>query len=41
MWVYSRAGKPCRNCGAAIASKKMGLDARTTYWCPACQAGSA
>jgi len=38
LWVYGRAGQPCRRCGAAIGSKKMGLDARTTYWCPACQA---
>lgn len=38
LWVYSRGGKPCRRCGAAIASKKMGVDARTTYWCPTCQA---
>ncbi|MDP2318966.1 MAG: DNA-formamidopyrimidine glycosylase family protein [Acidobacteriota bacterium] len=38
LWVYSRAGKPCRKCGAAIASQKMGLDARATYWCPTCQA---
>lgn len=40
LWVYSRGGKPCRKCGAAIASKKMGLDARTTYWCPNCQVGA-
>jgi len=38
LWVYSRGGKPCRRCGAAIASKKMGVDARATYWCPTCQA---
>ena len=38
LWVYSRAGKPCRKCGTAIESKKMSLDARTTYWCPTCQA---
>lgn len=38
LWVYSRAGRPCRRCGAAIQSKKMGLEARATYWCPACQA---
>lgn len=40
LWVYSRAGQPCRKCGTAIAAKKMGLDARTTYWCPACQAAA-
>lgn len=37
LWVYSRAGRPCRKCGTAILSKKTGLDARTTYWCPNCQ----
>jgi endonuclease VIII len=37
LWVYGRRGKPCRKCGSAIESKKMGLDARTTYWCPGCQ----
>ena len=37
LWVYGRRGKPCRQCGTPIESKKMGLDARTTYWCPRCQ----
>ncbi len=37
LWVYSRGGKACRRCGAVIQSKKAGLDARLTYWCPACQ----
>lgn len=37
LWVYGRAGRPCRQCGAPIASKKTGLDARATYWCPRCQ----
>jgi endonuclease-8 len=37
LWVYGRRGKPCRNCGTAIEMKKTGLDARSTYWCPACQ----
>ena len=37
LWVYGRKGKPCRKCGTAIESKKMGLDARTTYWCSRCQ----
>jgi endonuclease-8 len=41
LWVYSRGGKPCRRCGAAIAVKKTGDDARITYWCPKCQTGSA
>jgi endonuclease-8 len=37
LWVYGRRGKPCRKCGTAIEMKKTGLDARSTYWCPACQ----
>lgn len=37
LWVYGRKGKPCRKCGTAIESKKMGLEARSTYWCPTCQ----
>ena len=41
LWVYSRGGKPCRRCGAAIQSAKSGLDARLTYWCPNCQPAPA
>lgn len=37
LWVYGRRDKPCRKCGAPIAMKKMGLEARSTYWCPKCQ----
>jgi endonuclease-8 len=37
LWVYGRSGKPCRQCGTAIVSRKTGLDARVTYWCPRCQ----
>jgi endonuclease-8 len=37
LWVYGRAGLPCRRCGTAIASKKHGPAARLTYWCPKCQ----
>lgn len=37
LWVYGRKGKPCRKCGTPIESKKMGVEARTTYWCPRCQ----
>lgn len=36
-WVYGRSGKPCRHCGAAVQMKKMGIDARLTFWCPECQ----
>jgi endonuclease-8 len=38
LFVYGRGGKPCRKCGAAIEAVKTGVDARLTYWCPACQA---
>lgn len=38
LWVYQRNGLPCRNCGTPILSRKQGAGARTTYWCPACQA---
>jgi endonuclease-8 len=37
LWVYQRAGEPCRRCGTSILSRKQGLDARVTFWCPACQ----
>jgi endonuclease VIII len=37
LWVYGRAGKPCRKCGALIEAKKTGNDARISYWCPRCQ----
>jgi len=37
LWVYGRRGKPCRNCGTEIDYRKTGVDARSTYWCPACQ----
>jgi endonuclease-8 len=37
LWVYGRARKPCRRCGTPIATKKVGIEARSTYWCPRCQ----
>jgi endonuclease VIII len=37
LWVYGRGGRPCRTCGTPIRSRAAGLDARLTYWCPACQ----
>lgn len=36
-WVYIRGGRPCRRCGTKIRTKKQGVDARSTYWCPKCQ----
>lgn len=37
LWVYKRAGAPCRKCGNSVLSRKQGLDARVTFWCPRCQ----
>ena len=37
--VYRRVGRPCPRCGTPIVSRLQGDDARTAYWCPACQAG--
>lgn len=37
LWVYGRAGQPCRKCGALIQTKKQGPGARVTFWCPECQ----
>jgi endonuclease VIII len=37
LYVYGRAGKPCRRCGTPIRLAKQGRDARGTYWCPRCQ----
>jgi endonuclease-8 len=35
VWVYGRAGLPCRRCGTLIDTDATGD--RVTYWCPACQ----
>ena len=37
LWVYGRGGRPCRKCATPIQTKKTGVDARLTYWCPRCQ----
>jgi endonuclease-8 len=38
LWIYGRAGRPCRRCGDRIRSVRQGRDLpRTTYWCPTCQ----
>jgi endonuclease-8 len=37
LFVYKRRNEPCRRCGTLIQSRKLGLDARTTFWCPQCQ----
>jgi endonuclease VIII len=38
LWVYLRAGKPCLECGTLIERFGQGDMARTTYFCPQCQA---
>ncbi len=35
LYVYERAGKPCRRCGTPIRQITQG--ARSTYFCPKCQ----
>ncbi len=35
--VYGRAGLPCPRCGTLVRARGQGEQARTTYWCPACQ----
>jgi endonuclease-8 len=35
LWVYGRAGQPCRRCGALICVDDGGE--RVAYWCPSCQ----
>lgn len=37
LWVYGRAGQPCRRCGERIRRRIQGSDARVTFWCPSCQ----
>jgi len=35
LFVYDRAGQPCRNCGAPI--KRVVIGQRSSYYCPTCQ----
>ena len=37
LWVYGRAGEPCRRCGERIRKRIQGPDARVTFWCGSCQ----
>ena len=39
LWVYGRAGQPCRRCGTPIrrAESSDSAGERVTYWCPSCQ----
>ncbi|MDR2215771.1 MAG: bifunctional DNA-formamidopyrimidine glycosylase/DNA-(apurinic or apyrimidinic site) lyase [Nevskiaceae bacterium] len=35
LWVYERAGLPCRRCGATVRKRAQGQ--RSTYYCAQCQ----
>ena len=37
-WVFERSGRPCQRCGTLVRGRPQGESARTTYWCPGCQA---
>lgn len=45
LWVYGRAGEPCRRCGTAIERGELGREVpagvdpqeRVAFWCPSCQ----
>ena len=37
LWIYGRAGKPCRICGTIVRLRRQGDAGRTTYFCPVCQ----
>jgi endonuclease-8 len=39
-WVYGRARRPCRRCGAPVREGSLGADPtreRNVFWCPVCQ----
>jgi formamidopyrimidine-DNA glycosylase len=35
LWVYGRAGEPCRRCGACLRRRVQA--GRSTFFCPKCQ----
>ncbi|HEU0192222.1 MAG TPA: endonuclease VIII Nei2 [Mycobacterium sp.] len=37
LWVYGRAGEPCRRCDTPIRRES---GERVRYWCPSCQGGN-
>ncbi len=39
LWVYGRAGQPCRRCGTPISVAEASdvSGERVSYWCPSCQ----
>jgi len=40
-FVYDRAGRPCRRCGTAVRTARVGDAARASWWCPVCQSAGA
>jgi len=41
LWVYGRAGRPCRRCGAPVRTTLTGASMpRRVYWCATCQVGA-
>lgn len=43
LWVYDRAGQPCRRCRTPIRVIRQGAEPtvqRITWWCPRCQASA-
>src|SRR5215472_7742318 len=38
IWVYGRAGRPCRRCGTLIRKANLGpaIEERIAVWCPRC-----
>jgi endonuclease-8 len=40
VYVFERAGSPCRRCGTTIRRAVQGDHERITYWCPHCQPGT-
>jgi len=37
LYVYGRAGRPCRRCATLIESRVSGERPRRVFWCPRCQ----
>ncbi|HYN77781.1 MAG TPA: DNA-formamidopyrimidine glycosylase family protein [Lamprocystis sp. (in: g-proteobacteria)] len=40
LWVYGRATRPCLVCSTPVSRARLGVNPRSTYWCPACQAAA-
>jgi endonuclease-8 len=38
LWVYERSGRPCSVCATILDMRRQGELARSTYFCPRCQA---